>query len=239
LKNKHIEALVGKWGEDGLGVGTIKNRMSHLRWWAEKINKQSIIAKDNDHYGIDRRIYVTNISKARQLDQARLDSISDPYVQWSLKLQAVFGLRREESIKFKAAWADRGTKIVLKDSWCKGGREREVPIWNDVQREVLNQVIAFSKGRSLIPRDLTYVQQLKRYEDHTSKAGLHQMHGLRHAYAQDRYHELTGRLAPAAGGKTSKELTSDEKILDKQARLIISRELGHGREQITAQYLGR
>lgn len=94
LKGKHIDALVGKWKQDDLTAGTIKNRMSDLRWWAEKINKPSILAKDNDHYSIDRRVYVTNISKAQQLDQQKLNSISDPYVKMSLRLQEVFGLRR-------------------------------------------------------------------------------------------------------------------------------------------------
>ena len=239
LKPKHIDALVERWKDDGLSAGTIKNRMADLRWWSEKINKPSILAKDNDHYAIDRRVYVTNISKARELDQQKLDSISDPYVKMSLSLQEAFGLRREESIKFIAAWADRGDRIVLKDTWCKGGREREIPIRNEMQRDVLNAVKAFAKGKSLIPTSLTYVQQMYRYEDHTSKAGLCKMHGLRHAFAQQRYYELTGRHAPAAGGKTSKELTKEEKQLDREARLIISLELGHEREQITAIYLGR
>ena len=35
--------------------------------WAEKIGKQNVIARDNDHYGIGNRQYVTNVSKARAL----------------------------------------------------------------------------------------------------------------------------------------------------------------------------
>jgi hypothetical protein len=60
-----------------------------------------------------------------------------------------------------------------------------------------------------------------------------------HNYAQTRYAELTGWKAPAAGGPTSKQLSADQKVIDRQARLTISRELGHEREQITAVYLGR
>lgn len=239
FKSKHVDALVKLWKDENLSAGTIKNRMVQLRWWAEKINKQSLIAKDNDYYGIKHRVYVTNISKARELDTEKLNKISDIYVKLSLKLQQSFGLRREESIKFIGALADRGESIVLKASWCKGGREREIPIRTQLQRDVLNQVKVFSKGKSLIPANLTYVQQLRRYEDHTSKVGLDKMHGLRHAFAQNRYFELTGRLAPAVDGKTSKEITKEEKLLDKQARLIISAELGHEREQVTAIYLGR
>ncbi len=69
--------------------------------------------------------------------------------------------------------------------------------------------------------------------------GLSKTHGLRHAYAQDRYREITGWAAPAAGGPTSKQLNPAQRDRDQLARLQISRELGHGREQITAVYLGR
>ncbi len=78
-------------------------------------------------------------------------------------------------------------------------------------------------------------QNLKIYERHTVNAGLHKMHGLRHAYAQCRYEELTGRPAPAAGGATAKELSPAQRDQDRKVRLLISRE----REQITTVYLGR
>lgn len=62
---------------------------------------------------------------------------------------------------------------------------------------------------------------------------------FRHAYAQIRYEEITGWFAPACGGPTSKQLTAEQKEVDLKARLIISAELGHKREQITATYLSR
>lgn len=65
------------------------------------------------------------------------------------------------------------------------------------------------------------------------------MHGLRHAYAQRRFEELAGFQAPLAGGPTRKDLSADERALDKKARAVISNELGHEREQITVTYLGR
>ena len=64
------------------------------------------------------------------------------------------------------------------------------------------------------------------------------MHGLRHAYAQQRYEELTGWRSPAAGGPTSKSLTHEQRDRDREVRLNISRELGHERRQIVSVYLG-
>jgi hypothetical protein len=65
------------------------------------------------------------------------------------------------------------------------------------------------------------------------------MHGLRHAYAQNRYEELTGWRAPTAGGPDSKSLSPEQREIDREARLTISRELGHEREAVSAAYLGR
>ena len=64
----------------------------------------------------------------------------------ALRLQAAFGLRREEAIKFSPAYADRGDRIVLKASTTKGGRAREIPIWNDGQRAVLDAARRLSGG---------------------------------------------------------------------------------------------
>ncbi|MBF4370531.1 integrase, partial [Vibrio anguillarum] len=64
-------------------------------------------------------------------------------------------------------------------------------------------------------------------------------HGLRHEYAQARYLELTGWRSPKAGGLSSRELTPEQKAVDREARLTISKELGHEREAITVAYLGR
>jgi hypothetical protein len=109
----------------------------------------------------------------------------------------------------------------------------------DDQRAVLDRARRLAGKGSLIPSSRNYVQQLRIYEGHTLRAGLSKMHGLRHAYAQQRYEELTGWKSPAAGGPTSELLTPRQRELDREVRLIVSRELGHEREQVTAIYLGR
>lgn len=239
LKPKHVVALTQLWAQQGLSIGTRKNRLSILRWWAAKVNKDSVVARENAHYGLARRQYVTNASRVTQISKEQLDRIKDPYTKMSLRLQQAFGLRREEAIKFQPGYAIKGDHLLLKSSWCKGGRARMVPITNDEQRELLAEVRAFVRGGALIPADLNYVQQLHRYEGQTRRAGLRKLHGLRHAYAQRRFAELTGFKCPASGGPGAKELTRDQRALDKKARAWISAELGHTRENITAVYLGR
>ena len=238
LKPKHIEALVDHWQGEELSIGTIKNRMAALRWWAMKINKQNVVAKSNEHYGIPDRRFVTNESKAKDLTTEQLSNIKDEHVRMSLALQRAFGLRREEAMKFQPSYADKGDHLKLKASWTKGGRPRAIPVRTEAQREVLNRARKLAGFGSLIPSHRSYVQQLRTYEGNTTRAGLSRMHGLRHDYAQKRYEELTGWQCPATGGPDRAALSPEQKELDHQARLTISQELGHERIQIVATYCG-
>lgn len=239
LKPKHVAALLDKWKLDGISTGTLKNRMSALRWWAEKIGKDNIIARTNDAYGIPERVFVTNVSKAKVLDADMLARVTDPYTRMSLQLQAAFGLRREESIKIKPGWADCGAFLRLQDSWTKGGKYREVPITTAQQRAVLDAAKTLAGKGSLIPAQMRYRDQLNRFRAQCDKAGVHGVHGLRHEYAQRRYAELTGWPCPASGGLASKQLDAANKSVDHAVRLQLSAEMGHFREQVTSIYLGR
>jgi hypothetical protein len=238
LKPKHVEALTRHWLESGVAAGTMKNRMAALRWWAIKVNRKNVIAGSNDHYGLPRRQYATGANKATVLNEEKLARITDPHVRMSLELQQAFGLRREEAIKIRPDLADKGDTLWLKPSWTKGGREREIPIRTDNQRTVLDRARQLAGKGSLIPDHKTYVQQLRLYEGQCIRAGLSKMHGLRHAYAQRRFDELTGFKAPLAGGPKRSDLSTDERALDEKARAVISCELGHHRIAITRVYLG-
>ena len=373
LKPKHIHALINRWQTENLSVGTLKNRIAAIRWWTEKINKVSMMPKDNRAYGIQSRVFVTHRSKALSLTAKDWSKIADPrlllslklqqafglrreeclkfqpryadkgnyirlkdtwtkggkarripivshaqrvllnqvhqvagkgslippeksYVQqmhyydrithqaglnklhgsqsecaygiqsrvfvthhskalsltakdWSkiadprlllsLKLQQAFGLRREECLKFQPRYADKGNYIRLKDTWTKGGKARRIPIVSHAQRVLLNQVHQVAGKGSLIPPEKSYVQQMHYYYRITHQAGLNKLHGLRHAYTQARYEAITGFKCPVQGGKNKRHMTPSERQKDERARLIISRELGHEREEITAIYLGR
>ena len=238
LKQKHVQALVDHWLGQNRSPGTIKNRMSCLRWWAEKVNRRNVVASSNDFYGIPDRQFVSDTSKAKDLAEEQLAQVKDENVRMSLRLQQAFGLRREEAIKIQPRWADRGDHLQLKASWTKGGRERTVPIHTREQRALLEQAKRLAGFGSLIPRGRQYIEQLRIYERHTANAGLSKMHGLRHAYAQQRYRELTGWASPHAGGPAKQQLNTAQRQADHRARLTISAELGHVRAQIIAVYIG-
>ena len=63
LKEKHVKALIERWKAEELATGTIKNRVTCLRWWAEKIGKASVIPAENIALAIPKRRFVTNDNK--------------------------------------------------------------------------------------------------------------------------------------------------------------------------------
>lgn len=241
LKPKHVWSLVNLWKAQEITDSTICNRLAVLRWWAEKVQKPSVVLRTNEDYGVrvDRN-RGKGVDKARKLDRVKLDTIADTRTRLSIEGQAFFGLRREESIKFTPGYADRGDHITLKGSWCKGGRAREIKITHPAQREWLDRVHALcGRGGALIPPDLNYVQQLAVYEYHSLKAGLRNNHSLRHAWAQWRYKQLTNGLnCPARGGPDPRTLTGEQRALDRMARQALTLELGHNRLEVTGLYLG-
>lgn len=238
LKQKHILVVVKLWQQKELSNSTIKNRIAALRNLCEKINKPNIIPS-NKQLNIGRRTYIPKSNRA--IYNPDFSRISNPYIRISLELQRVFGLRREESLKIKPNMADKGDKLELLSSWCKGGRGRTVPIRTSEQRYWLEQAKQLAKrfDSSLIPENKNYIQQRRVYDKQVIRAGLKKLHGLRHAYAQQRYKELTGWEAPINGGLKAEQLLGYQKEIDCRARMVLTEELGHSREQITVNYLGR
>jgi hypothetical protein len=237
LKTRHIEALVTLWRDEGQATGTIKNRLGWLRWWAAKVRKQNVVPRENAALGVARRQAFkgnrAHTSTAQQLAPLPVR------VQLAVRLQLGFGLRLEESLKLIANQADRGNRIALQGSWCKGGRAREVSIVHPRQRALLDEVKAVCGTGSLVPEGASYIAFRKQVEQLTLAADIRNMHGHRHWYAQWRYKMLTGRPSPAAGGDTYERLSRTQQLADRLARLQISAELGHGRLEITDTYLGR
>lgn len=238
LKPKHVTALVRRWKGEGISDVTIRNRLGWLRWWAEQINKPGLLPAENTAFGLaERTPYQGN--KARRLDTATLEKVSDPRIRAALRLERTFGLRREEALKFRPSVSIRNDRLCLVPSTTKGGRYREVPISHPSQLKVLDEVRELAGSGSLIPTGRTYREYLNRYKHQTRAAGLGNAHGLRHAYCQSRYRMLTGWDCPAAGGPTIERMTPAHERQDRAARMQISRELGHGRLDVTDTYLGR
>ncbi len=233
LKGKHVRGLVQHWQGKSLQISTIKNRLSVLRRLAILMDKPFV--PENKVLQIGSRH--VEPAKNRAIVNPDISKIIDPYVRVSLELQRHFGLRREESLKIKPHLADQEHKLVLLGTWCKGNRPREIPIRTAEQRRWLDEakLLAWNVSRSLIPETKNYIQQRYVYDQQLRHSGI-RSHGLRHAYAQRRYQELTGWSAPIAGGPDFKTLNYEQRRQDTLARMILTEELGHSRIQITKNY---
>jgi len=238
IGNRHVHRIVASWKAQGLKDATMMNRLSAIRWLGMKIGKPNLGHDTNRAFGLQGRAHSSK-SRAERLTVTVTRRVTDPYVRVSLKLQAAFGLRRSEALKLQPRWADRGDTLRLKGSWTRGGRPRVIPIRIGYQRGVLEEAKRIAGNGSLIRAHKSYREHLHTWEHATRQAGLSKTHGLRHAYAQTRYRELTGWLAPHQGGPGRNVLKGTERELDMEARLQIAEELGHSRIRVSDVYLGR
>lgn len=231
LKPKHVHALIEHWRANGRTIGTIKNRIGWLRWWAAKVNKASILPRTNAELGLTPRS-----ADARNRAWRPEVQLADPRHQAALDLMTHCGLRLEEALKLRIATADQGRTLRLQGSWTKGGRPRDVPLTTPAARQLAQRLHQLTGTGSLVPPQQSYIHFRRQFERAIAKAGLKNVHGLRHQWAQDRYRHLTGWACPKAGGP--RRLTGPQQLADRAARLQVARELGHGRASITTTYLG-
>lgn len=135
--------------------------------------------------------------------------------------------------------AERYGQINIQEG-SKGGRRapRWVPV-TERGRAALDAARAARPAGSshLLRPDESYAQwrdgEQRRGRRALHDAGVRGYHDARAAYACHRYAQLTGHAAPVVAG-----VRSADKVADRAAREIIAVELGHGRAQVVASYVG-
>lgn len=186
------------------------------------------------------------------LDSKEAESVADQLAQDYPRTAATINLERSLGLRAKEA-ALMNCKVALKEAekkgrvnvteGTKGGRgqnvDRYVPITKPEQLRALREAAAVQgNGKNLIPGNKTWVQH---YNHNRYVLGRHQslidnQHDLRAGYACQRYKELTGHDAPVC--RLAGESGPDKQV-DKNAREILSKELGHNRVDVTNSYLGK
>jgi len=134
-------------------------------------------------------------------------------------------------------------KINIQDG-TKGGRAGDsAPRWITVDDRVqgalgfARQVSPAGSHNLIAPNEsyLNVLQEIIRPARDTLHAhNLKGFHELRAAYACERYKQITQHRAPINGGQCSLA----DRNLDREARRQISYELGHGRIDVVAAYIG-
>jgi integrase len=215
LKAKHVEYLVRRWVEKGQGGGTIENKLTYLRAIADWLGKTNLVGTladyvDRKEHGLERSYIATEDRSWVAHGVSATEKIAEiartcRHVAVQLKLQAAFGLRREESFLFRPLEAVRDADTLRITRGTKGGRERDVPL--DAKFAILEEAVRLSNGftGSTIPESYTLVQWTTRYKTVLRKHGVTKRgigvtgHGLRHQYLQELYQSVTGSPAPIKG----------------------------------------
>ena len=186
--------------------------------------------------GLDRAQVNALAAILRDRDQARVASV--------VELARDLGLRFREASLLDAREAlsqARALGRINITAGTKGGRGREVDRWVPVSDSALQTLQVAARlqhsSHNLIPPRMSYRQ----WRDHayavwrttTNQTDLSGFHDLRAAYACDRYAQLTGCPAPTVAGSRQAD-----KTVDRLARRMLSQELGHGRTDVVAAYVG-
>ncbi|EPJ2809993.1 integrase domain-containing protein [Pseudomonas putida] len=134
-------------------------------------------------------------------------------------------------------------RINIQDG-TKGGRAgSSAPRWIAVDRYVrdalaLAEQVSLAGSRNLIAPNESYLNVLQEVvrpaRDILHSQNLKGFHELRAAFACERYEQITQHPAPLNGG----QCCLVDKNLDREARRQISYELGHGRIDVVAAYIG-
>jgi integrase len=263
LANRHIEAMVQRWVARDLATATIHNYLSFLRSYGGWIGKPGMVREPAYYVGAEsphaHRSQVATFDHswlAKNIDiDAKIAETSaiDSWVGLQLELCARFGMRPKEARHFRphgavtpraaaiardaAAFAEHDTFVHICHG-TKGGRPRDVPITNDVQRELLSRLQAVvAEGMYVGRPGYTSTQNSTRFYYVIRKVGISKSglgvvaHGLRHQYANDCFEADAGGPSPVRGGL-------DRPPGNVAARERVARALGHNRSRVTTSYVG-
>ena len=265
VSNKHVAEVAEKWVENGLAVSTIKEYLSGVRAVAHAYGNEQIRARNDfvDAAGeqiVGQRVYVTNEDKAVPQDvyeRAVERLASGEFGEDGQRLAAQMGLMRELGLRHEEARKFNPDKAVQADGrlWIsdgtKGGRERMMDAPTERQQAATDAIRPWMSGRwhNSMPDGMKEKAWEDRAYSLATAVGISKdacgasFHGLRHAYAMERYEGLTGFRSPSAGGTIEgARMQAGEgwKKLDADARNVLKAELGHGpdRDSVVSTYVG-
>lgn len=240
LGKKELHRYVHDLKAKGLAHRTIENNLKDIRWLASKVGRADQMLS-NRECGLKQRVFSFE-NKAVQLTPHFLEQMTYR-MQLINRLKFEFGLREKEALKFGYQYATAKEGFLrMKGNWCKNGRSRVIEIVNDRQVQLLKEVGEFQKAQgdySMIPHDIKF-STYRNYVQEKSKELGFKGHGLRHAWAHERFKQLAGFDCPIAGGSEYKDLTTEEKERWDFAAGRVNQELGHGKNRLdtTATYIG-
>ncbi|HGP1142494.1 TPA: integrase domain-containing protein [Pseudomonas aeruginosa] len=241
-------------GHGDLAVSTAQNRLSSVnRTMAALRGDQYVkLPSPSKALGMQRTGVRHSVPQGQDREQVKqiVEALCRNHQQRAaaiVLLARATGMRLREAIladlpRLSREANDQG-RINIQDG-TKGGRAgASAPRWitvDDHVREALRfarQMSPASSRNLIAPHEsyLNFLQEVIRpARDILHTHNLKGFHELRAAYACERYEQITQHRAPINGGRCY----AINRRLDHEARLRISQELGHGRIDVVASYIG-
>ncbi|WBI87993.1 hypothetical protein PALA37_03666 [Pseudomonas aeruginosa] len=247
----HLRDLVRR---GDLGVSTAQNRLSSVnRTMAALRGDQYVkLPSPSKALGMQRTGVRQSAPQGQDCEQVKqivyaLCRHHHPRAAAILLLARATGMRLREAILADlprlSREADDLGRINIQDG-TKGGRAgATAPRWISVDNYVRGALefarqVSPAGSRNLIAPHESYLTALQAIirpaRDMLHAHNLKGFHELRAAYASERYEQITQHPAPINGGLCCQT----DRNLDREARRQISYELGHGRIDVVAAYIG-
>jgi integrase len=256
LTQSHVRKLCEHWHTKRIATSTMQARLSSLRIFCGWIGKGDMVKSLPEYLpGVESKLL--RVVKTAQdskswtengidvIEKIKLADALDVVFGRMLRMDLAFGLRRMEVLQMKPHKSDMGNKLRVYEA--KNGRQRDIDIEIQEQRQVLDLVKAATKGKldylgwkhTTRGKVATMDYNIARYNKCMAKIGITRKdagvtgHGLRAQYAENA--ALIADMIPPTLGGTGGQMEKGE--LDIK-RAQISEKLGHSRISITGAYYG-
>jgi site-specific recombinase XerC len=260
LGQKHIRAMVQVWQREHLAPATIQTYLSFLRGLGMWMGKHGFV-RPPAYYGLALDEYQRHECAQRDKSWSGqgidIDALIaqvcavDVHVGASLRLIQALGLRRKESVQFRAfehvlPFSETGLPVDQQQAdryaWVKGkgGRVRWIALDSPARLAAVAHAQGVVSSRDAHmgdpARDLR--RNLRRFDYVLEKFGITLRergatgHGLRHEVLNQVYQQIAGEASPVqGGGPVAPEL-------DRVARQAVSHLAGHARIRASSAYCG-
>jgi len=240
--------------QSAIGIATAQNRLSSVnRTMAALRGDQYVkVPSPSKALGMRRTSVRQSVPQGQYREHVKriVDELCEhqmPRAAAIAQLARATGMRLREAILADLPRlrreAEHYDKINIQDG-TKGGRGgATAPRWITVDDHI-HEALRYAEqvspdgSRNLLAPNESYLdfqrEIVRPARDILHTYNLKGFHELRAAYACERYEQITHHLAPINGGRGRRL----DPRLDREARLQISYELGHGRIDVVSAYIG-
>ncbi|WP_226457733.1 integrase domain-containing protein [Pseudomonas sp. AF03-9] len=246
----HLRGLVER---GDLAIATAQNRLSSVNRTMAALRGDKYVKVPSPSKALGMQRTVVRMSAPQGQDNGHVVRIIEALRELHPRVAAIVHLARATGMRLREATladlprlaleAELLGRINIQDG-TKGGRSgATAPRWVNVDeyvREALRYAVEVSpsSSRNLLGQNESYASfhqsVVRPAREILHSHDLKGFHELRAAYACERYEQITGHLAPVNGGRCSRL----DPQLDRETRMQISYELGHGRVDVVAAYIG-